>query len=249
MEETVNIKQLFQTLKKRLWLIVLVPIIVAICTAIVNFFILTPIYEAKTQLLVNQAKSEQQFYNSGEVQTNIQLINTYSVIIKSPKVLEQVKENLHLKRTLEDLDEQVTVTSAKDSQVVEVAVRDQSPKAGAKIANEIAKVFQKEVLSVMNVDNVSVLSPAVVKSEMKPIKPEPLINIIIALIISFILSIGLALLLEYLDNTIKTEEDVEDLLKLPVVGVITAISDVPKASNSREMASRQQRTRGETFGS
>ena len=94
MEETISLKELFQTLKKRMSLIVLITAIAVIVSGIVSYFLITPIYQASTQLLVNQAKSEQTAYNPSEVQTNLQLINTYNVIIKSPAILDKVAASI-----------------------------------------------------------------------------------------------------------------------------------------------------------
>ena len=94
MEETISLKELFQTLKKRLGLIVVITALAVIVSGIVSFFMITPIYQASTQLLVNQAKSEQAEYNTSTVQTNLQLINTYNVIIKSPAILDKVAASI-----------------------------------------------------------------------------------------------------------------------------------------------------------
>ncbi|MEI2447356.1 YveK family protein [Priestia megaterium] len=251
MEETINLKELFQTLKKRLWLIGLITIVAAIISAIISFFVLTPMYQSQTQILVNQAKSDQQLYNANEVQTNIQLINTYNVIIKSPAILDKVKKDLDLDTTFEELNEQIQVSSAKDSQVVEITVENPSPHEAAKIANKTAEVFQTQISKIMKIDNVSVLSKAEVKSTVTPVKPQPLSNIVISIIVGLIMGIGLAFLLEYLDNTIKTEQDIETILELPVIGAITNIKEVPKATNVAARAPLNSRApqRGETYGS
>ncbi|GAB1772414.1 MULTISPECIES: YveK family protein [Priestia] len=251
MEETISLKELFQTLKKRLWLIGLIMIIAAIISAVVSFFILTPIYQSKTQILVNQAKSDQQLYTGTEVQTNIQLINTYNVIIKSPAILDKVKEELNLNRTVDELNNQITVSSAKDSQVVEITVEDESPYIAAQIANKTAEVFQTQVSKIMKIDNVSILSKAEVKANVSPVKPQPWINIAIAILVGLIIGIGLVFLLEYLDNTIKTEQDIETILELPVIGAITNIKEIPKATNvaARAPLNTRAQQRGETYGS
>ncbi|UYT84624.1 YveK family protein [Priestia megaterium] len=251
MEETISLKELFQTLKKRLWLIGLITIIAAIISAVISFFILTPIYQTQTQILVNQAKSDQQLYTGTEVQTNIQLINTYNVIIKSPAILDKVKKELDLDRTVDELNDQVTVSSAKDSQVVEITVQDQSPYVAAQIANKTAEVFQTEISKIMKIDNVSILSKAEVKENVSPVKPQPLLNIAVAIVIGLIVGTGLAFLLEYLDNTIKTEQDIEGILELPVIGAITNIKEVPKTTNVAARAPLNTRApqRGETYGS
>lgn len=251
MEDAINFKRVFQMLRKRFWIISVITLVITIISAILSFFVLTPIYESKTQILVNQAKSDQQLYNATEVQTNIQLINTYNVIIKSPAILDKVKDDLNLHSTIDELNNQISVSSATDSQVVEITVQDPSPYVSAKIANKTAEVFRDEISKIMNVDNVSILSKATVKSDVSPVKPQPLINIGIALIMGLVISVAIVILMEYLDNTIKTEEDIENILDLPVMGVINNIEDIsPEAIPSRNnITTSTQRRRGETVGS
>ncbi|MED4034868.1 YveK family protein [Priestia megaterium] len=250
MEETISLRELFQVLRKRLWLIVLITIIAATVSAVISFFVLTPVYESKTQILVNQAKNDQQLYNNQTVQTNVQLINTYNDIIKSPAILDKVIKELKLDGSAQSLSGQIQVTNAENSQVAQIVVQDTSSKRATEIANTTASVFKKEVPKIMNVDNVSVLSKATLGESASPVKPQPLMNIAIAVVLGLMVGIGLSFLLEYLDNTLKTEQDIENLLELPVMGVITTIKDVPKATNvQRPDVTARVPQRGETLGS
>ncbi|WP_419881730.1 YveK family protein [Peribacillus sp. B-H-3] len=246
MEETISLKELFSTIRKRLSLILIITVLAAMASAVVSYFFLTPIYEASTQILVNQTKDKNAVYNPNEVQTNLQLINTYNVIIKSPVILDKVVSNLNLDGTGRGLSNKITVASEQNSQVVNITVDDPNPVTAAEIANNTAEVFQKQVVSIMKVDNVKILSKADVADYPSPVKPKPLLNIAIALIVGLLAAIGLTFLLEYLDNTIKTEQDIEKLLELPVLGVITTINE------QEDMNSRTGRTakgRGESIGS
>src|SRR4051812_9429475 len=101
MEETISLKELLETLKKRLIMIILITMTFGLVSGVISYFFLTPIYQASTQILVNQAKSEQSVYSPSEVQTNLQLINTYNVIIKSSPILDKVAEELKLDMTTE----------------------------------------------------------------------------------------------------------------------------------------------------
>ncbi|WP_310877403.1 YveK family protein [Priestia megaterium] len=250
MEETISLRELFAVLRKRLWLIVLITIIVATVSAVISFFVLTPVYQSKTQILVNQAKSDEQLYNMQAVQTNVQLINTYNDIIKSPAILDKVVKGLKLDGTAASLSGQIQVTSAQNSQVAQIVVQDTSAKRATDIANTTAAVFQKEVPKIMNVDNVKVLSKAALGENASPVKPQPLLNVAIAIVVGLMVGVGLSFLLEYLDNTLKTEQDIENILELPVMGVITTIKDVPKATNvQRPDLTARVPQRGETFGS
>lgn len=248
MEETISLKELAETLKKRLRLIVLITIAAALISGIISYFVLTPIYQSSTQLLVNQAKTEQQLYNPAEVQTNLQLISTYNVIMKSPAILEKVSQNLDLDLTTEQLSSKITVSSEQDSQVVNISVQDENPGLAADIANETARVFQKEIANIMNVDNVSILAPAEIGENPSPVKPQPLLNIAIAIVVGLMAGVGLAFLLEYLDNTIKSEQDIEKLLGLPVLGGVTTISAAASRS-AKKTPEQKKAVRGESVGS
>ncbi|MCM3150860.1 Wzz/FepE/Etk N-terminal domain-containing protein [Priestia megaterium] len=225
MEESIDLKQLFGVIKKRIWLITLLTIIAATISGVVSFFVLTPVYEANTQILVNQAKSKEQFYNSSELQTNVQLIQTYNDIIKSPAILGEVTKQLNLDMTPKQLSNQIQVTNSQDSQVAHIVVQDTNARLAVKIANTTASVFKKEVPKIMSIDNVSILAKAELDESLSPIKPQPLINIAIAIVVGLMLGIGLSFLLEYLDNSIKDERDIDQIMELPVIGVISLIDE------------------------
>ncbi|RST59494.1 capsular biosynthesis protein [Siminovitchia terrae] len=247
MEETISLRELMGTIRKRLNLIVLITMATVLISGIVSYFVITPIYQSSTQLLVNQAKSDQPMVNPGEIQTNLQLINTYNVIIKSPAILDQVNEDLDLGMTVSQLNEKITVQNERDSQVVNITVQDPDPNKAVEIANQIATVFQKEIVNIMNVDNVSILAKAEVGETPSPVKPKPLLNIAIAFVVGIMAGIGIAFLLEYLDNTVKTEQDVEKLLELPVLGAIATFEEQDMQKMSR--IERSPRLRSETLGS
>jgi capsular polysaccharide biosynthesis protein len=244
MEETISLRELFYTLRKRMWLIISIAFVATLISGILSFYVITPIYQSSTQLLVNQEKSDQPMYNIGEIQTNLQLINTYNVIIKSPRVLDLVAKELDMDVTAEQLNSKITVGSEKDSQVLNITVQDPDPYRATDIANTTAQVFQKEIVKIMNVDNVSILAVAKTKENPAPIKPQPVLNIAIALVVGLMLGVGLSFLLEYLDNTIKNEMDVEKVLGLPVLG---AINTIEEKETIRSFMNKKQDVRGETF--
>ncbi|VXB78337.1 modulator of PtkA protein tyrosine kinase activity; modulation of biofilm formation [Bacillus mycoides] len=247
MEETISLKELFYILKKRLAMILVIAFGAAIVSAIISFFFMTPIYQSSTQILVNQKKQEGAMIQAGEIQTNIQLTNTYKVIIKSPVVLDQVNEKLHLNMTAQALTEKINVANEKDSQVISVTAEDKDPKLARDIANATADVFKGEVAKIMNVDNVTVLSKAEVAENQSPIKPRPMLNVAIAFVVGLMAAVGLAFLLEYLDNTVKKEEDVENLLGLPVLGIVARMDE--ETANVKSHASSSRKVRGQTIGS
>ncbi|MFJ7991183.1 YveK family protein [Peribacillus frigoritolerans] len=223
MEETISIKDIFKTLKKRWKLIFLLTLIAALISGTISYFLLTPVYESSTQILVNQKQSENQL-DSTQIRSNIDMINTYSVIIKSPAILDKVIEELELDKNVDQLSQKITINSQENSQVFSLTVQDSNPTKAVEIANTVSETFQKEIKNIMNVDNVTVLAKAEIKENPTPVKPNPLLNIAIAIVVGVMAGIGLAFLLEYMDNTVKDEDDIERLLELPILGSIQKIS-------------------------
>ncbi|MEK4012848.1 YveK family protein [Peribacillus sp. FSL M8-0224] len=223
MEETISINDILKTLKKRWKLIMLLTLIAALISGTISYFLLTPVYESSTQILVNQKKSENQL-DSNQIQSNIDMINTYGVIIKSPAILEKVIDELDLKLSVEQLSGKITINSQENSQVFSLTVQDSNPTQAVEIANTVSSTFQKEIKDIMNVDNVSILAKAEIKENPTPVKPNPLMNIAIAVVVGLMAGVGLAFLLEYMDNTIRDEKDIETLLDLPLLGSIQKIS-------------------------
>ncbi len=239
MEETISFQVLFATLKKRFGLIIGTTVVAIIIAAAISYFYLTPTYQASTQILVNQEQVEKQSFDSQDIQTNLQLINTYNVIIKTPFILSKVIENLNLDTTPAELSNQLTVNSEQNSQVVNLTVQNPDSYKAVDIANTIAEVFQKEIVNLMQVDNVNILSPAVYVEDPKPVKPNKELNVAIAAVIGLMIGVGIAFLLEYLDTTVKTESDIEELLGLPVLGLVSPISrkDVNTATDAPQKGS------------
>ena len=241
MEETISLQDLFKTMKKRMSLIISLTIIAVTLSGLVSFLFLTPIYQASTQILINQEKADVTAFNSQDIQTNLQLINTYNVIIKSPVILSKVIEQLDLETTPTALNSKITVNNEQDSQVVNISVQDPNPSVAVDIANTTASVFQNEIIKLMKVDNVSLLTPAILAENPAPVKPDPILNMAIAAVIGLMLGVGIAFLLDYLDTTVKNEQDIEELLNLPILGLISSISDKDIMDSKVQVTPRRKR--------
>ncbi|MFS0688846.1 Wzz/FepE/Etk N-terminal domain-containing protein [Sporosarcina sp. 179-K 8C2 HS] len=225
-EETISLHDLFRVLKRRSVFIISTALFAVILTGIISYFFLTPIYQASTQILINQKQTEQIQVNAQDIQTNIQLINTYTVIIKSPAILSKVIENLDLDTTPALLEKKIKVETTQDSQVIKISVNDPEHYKSVDIANTIVEVLQEEIQILMNVNNVYILSPAVYLENPLPAKPNPLLNMTIAAVSGLMIGVGIAFLINYLDMTVKTERDIEELLGFPVIGIVSPITEV-----------------------
>lgn len=226
METTIKLSDLIKILKRFAFLIISIMIVFIGIAVALNYFVLKPIYKAETQILVNQKyEKKDQYPSSQQIDADLQLINTYNVIIKSPVILSKVINNLNLDRTPEELNKQISVSSTNNSQVLSIQVENPSAAKAVEISNEVAQVFESEIPRLMKVDNINILSIAKLDENPTPVKPNKILNIGIAAIIGLLLGIGIAILIETFDTKIKSERDIEEILDVPIIGSISAISD------------------------
>ncbi len=217
MEERIDLSKLFLILKKNMKYLIVLPIVFLALSMVITFVFMTPKYSSSTQVLVNQKETDNQIM-AQQVQSNLQLVNTYSEIIKSPRILDKVSKNLKGKYSSKEISGMLTVSNQAESQILNIAVENESREAATRVANEIANVFSKDVSKIMNVDNVSILSKADTKGNQ--ISPKPLLNSVVGIFLGLIVALIVIFSKEMLDKRIKTEEDVAEVLDLPVLGTI-----------------------------
>lgn len=244
MNETVNLREILLVLSKRWVVILLVTSIFTIGTALVSVFQLTPIYQAKTEILVNRSlnSNPEGVLSVAEIDSNLKLIETYRVIIESPRVMERVVESLGQGASMEALLLHTKVEPVKDSQVISITVEDPDQARAVLIANTIATTFQVEVVKMLSMNNVHILAEARHNPAAKPVSPKPLLNSIIGFVLGLASSIGVVFFMEHLDTRLRSEKEVEEYLGLPVLATIAVID---KKSKKHFRKKRVEEVRGE----
>jgi Capsular polysaccharide biosynthesis protein len=223
----VELKQYLQIIMKKWWLIVAIVIIAVAATGMKSYFFTTPIYQAKATLIVNQSPQQAgvEALNLGLLQSNVMLINSYKKIIESAFIMEKVVEqNPSLGISADQLSQRVKVTSASESQVMEILYTDSSYKQAAQIVNAISEIFKDQIPRIMQIDNVTILDKAGESDLPDPVNNSPLLNMLISFIVSCMLAVGIIFLLDYLDDTIKSETEMLQTLETPVLAMIDKIS-------------------------
>jgi len=232
MNETISLQELFSILRKSFWRILALTIVAALISFAVSSFLIKPTYQAGTQILVTPKKQENNIIDAQQVQSSVTLVNTYRVIIKSPAILEKVqKEVSDAPSSVSALNNMITVESEQNSQVINVSVQSKDAALASDIANSVANVFSEDIPKLMNVDNVKVLSVSGIPTS--PVSPNIILNTAIAAVVGFLLGVGLAFLREVLDRRIRTEEQVQQILDLPVLGSIPDIDSKVFKSSSK----------------
>ena len=203
-----------------MWLIGLSAIICGLISGLVSFFVLKPVYEANTSLVVNkEVKNETiQMATTDDLNYVQKLAITYGEIIKSRTVITSTIEKLKLDTTYEELVGAVSVSNVADTQIIKISVQDNNPVIATKICNTIPQIFTKEVQRIVKASGVEVIDKAIVPKN--PIKPNKTMNIAIAMVLGVMASVFIIFLMEALDNKIKKPEDIETCIGIPVLGTV-----------------------------
>ncbi|WP_081015935.1 YveK family protein [Paraclostridium sordellii] len=232
MEETIDLKEYFLIIKKKAWIIALITSMAMLASGIISFFVLSPVYQTKTTLIVNSDKAPGTDVITGDqISVSQKLAVTYGEIIKSKTVLDEVANQLKIKGGYQTIEKKLTVSPVADTQILEISVEDTNPQRAADIANTIPAAFTKEVKRITKANNVEVIDKAIVPKS--PIKPNKIMNIMISAILGIMASLFVIFLLEYMDNKIKSPQDIEKHLGLPLLGVIPNERKVRKGGKRR----------------
>ena len=220
--EEIDLKDLFEYFKGKIsWII----ISIAIALVIGNIYTMVtrvPYYKSSTSLvLVSEHGSDNSSYNTSEQQLNKNLVGTYSEIIKSKMVLNTVITNLGLNYTATELQNNITVSSVSNTEVIKITVSDPDNTLAAKISDETANVFVQEVNKFYKLNNVTILDKAEVS--LKPYNVNYIKDNIIYFIVGLILSCGVIFIFFYFDTTIKTSDEIEKKLGLTVIGTVPKV--------------------------
>lgn len=230
MEETISLKEIIDILRKHLAAIFLSLFAGLALAGVVTFFILTPKYSSQAQLIVTLPQTETT--NANDVNTNLQMINTYKELVTGDLVINEVKNQLEteygIDKSVPDLKDAIEVTQSQNSLMFSIKATDTSSVYAANIANTTALVFQENAKDVLNVDKISIISNA--QASTTPVSPNNKINLAIGLVLGLIVGVGIAFLLELLDRTVKDDKFVTENLGFTILGTVPQMS--PKELNA-----------------
>lgn len=224
--ESVDLIEILYSLKKRWTLILMVTLVITLLVGVYSFFIASPMYESTVSIYVfKQISADQSGTTYNEIMLNNQLAKNYRVLILSRNVLSEVQENLNIGEdiTYEQLKSNISVSLEQDTSYLNIKVKNINPQNAANIANEIANVFGYKVKEIMNIDNVTVIDQA--QPQINPISPNKKVNMALGVVIGLVLSVGLAIAIDFFDTRIKYPEDIKRRYDLPIIGAIPVITE------------------------
>ena len=228
-EKTVEISlsDILEVLKKSWKLIIILGIIGVLIGFIVNWYVLVPTYTASSRLYIMNSTSGGNYTENGDLivsttdlSSSLMLSKDYVEILKSSRVTSAAQQRMGL---LSLRDYAISVNSGTDTRMIRIVVRGADQKGVAKLANILTEEFTACVQQIMHMDNVTVIDSATVPAN--PSGPAKLKNTFLSGMAGVFLALAIAFLRFFLDTTIKTSEDIERQLNLPVLAKVPLFTE------------------------
>lgn len=222
--EELDLKELFMIFWNRKLEIILITLIMIAIGVIYSYFFIVPQYSATTTLVLAQSsstvdKNGEAAITQADLTINSKLVSTYSELVKSKAVLSEVVESLGVEGLKEDnIRNNITVQSRKDTEIIEITVKNLDPNLAAQISNKIAEIFSEKVVEIYSISNIYILDRA--EPNENPCNINHAKDIVIFAFIGIVISAVFVLVANMLDTTIKTEQDIENSTGLLVLSSI-----------------------------
>ncbi len=227
----INLGEFFHFLRKHILFLLFMIVMVFLICFLYFYLIKKPIYSSNVQLTLTGVKDEGEKITTNDIALNTKMIPTYQEVITSRKVLEKVILDLRLNRTIESLASNIKISAVTDSMVLTIRVTDSNAIVAKNIANEVAKVFSREIQELYNIQNITFLDSAIVNES--PININEVKFGAISVFCSFFFAFGSLFVVFYLDKTLKSIDQVSNQLGMIVLGGVPLHNDKNKKSKRK----------------
>lgn len=215
--DEIDLLELFQLLMDNLFLIIGLSVIGLILAFAYTTFLVKPTYSSESTVFIQPTVKENQV-SASDLTTNQKLTATYTQIAKSNKVLDQVWPSFRTELTKKQISSALTIKSIGDTQIISFSAITNDPRLSMNLVNNVVDIFMLEVKDIMEINNLTVLDRGQLNEDR--VGPNRTLNVVIGTMLGFMLGIGIALLKMMLNRSVKTRNDAEKLLNLPVLGEI-----------------------------
>ena len=219
-EQVLSIKDIGNILRKRLSMIIVIILITTIGAIGITYFVIEPTYTTTAALLIGKKNISEEGteYNSSDVQMYQKLMGTYAKVVQSKDVIKRAIERGNLSLTYGQISSSLSVSTSDADQILTLSYTSKTPQEGVEVLNPLIEEFDETSKEIISNGEMFVLTTPEMPSS--PSAPNKKMNIMVGVALGIMIGVSLALFLEYIDDSVKTNEDVELLLNVPVIGAV-----------------------------
>ena len=236
-EIEIDLLQLWNAVRHRIWLVLLAGFIVADIAFAITKFLITPMYSSSATMLV--VTKETTLSSLADLQLGSQLTNDYEILISSRPVLQQTVEELNLDISYKRLRSMITISNPNDSRMLIISTMQPDPELAKSVVDTVAQISSEYIAEKMEVT-----APKIIEEGEVPIfqsSPNLLRNTAIGGMLGILAAVFLICVAVILNDSIQTEDDIERYLQLPVLAVVPDKSGSSRKSAGRKKSANQKR--------
>ena len=236
-EIEIDLLQLWNAVRHRIWLVLLAGFIVADIAFAITKFLITPMYSSSATMLV--VTKETTLSSLADLQLGSQLTNDYEILISSRPVLQQTVEELNLDISYKRLRSMITISNPNDSRMLIISTLQADPELAKNVVDTVAEISSEYIAEKMEVT-----APKIIEEGEVPINqssPSLLRNTAIGGMLGILAAVFLICVAVILNDSIQTEDDIERYLQLPVLAVVPDKSGSSRKSAGRKKSANQKR--------
>lgn len=236
-EIEIDLREVFYAIKKRILAIMAVTILGAAIAGAYTQFLVTPMYSATSMMLV--LTKETTLSSLADLQIGSQLTQDYSMLLTTRTVLQSVVDNLELDMTYEELEERVEITYPQDTRIMEITVTYPDPEMAKTIVDELASVGAAFIENQMEVVPPKIIEEGEIPEQ--PTSPSRSRNVALGALAGLVLAAGVVVVLSIMDDTIKSEDDIEKYLGLSTLASIPDRKDYITGKSKKKTLKKKHR--------
>jgi len=228
----IDLQRLFGAVLHKIWLIILAAVVCAVVTVLVTVYFITPQYESSAMFYVNNnslSLGDTSFsIESGDITAAKSLVDSYIVILNTPTTLKEVIDYADVERNHMELARMITAEAVNDTEIFQVVVTSPDPVEAEKLASAISHILPARIRNIIEGTSARIVDTAVLPT--KPSSPNYTTNTLIGFLVGFVLMVIIVVLQEAFDVTIRTEEDMLQACKHPVLASVPDMGAPSKGS-------------------
>ena len=231
--EEINIKEFLSFIKEKLLFVFAIVLVSLLVVCAYDLIIKVPKYSTYTTIALVKSNTDNTALTQTDVMLNKNLVNTYTEIVKSKKVLKEVKKELGLDDSIESLSKEISVSSVNETEIIKIAVEDRNPRKAYNLSKYVSRVFMEEIQNIYEMNNVSIVD----EPEVSKIVSNNTLkrDLVLGFAGGLFISVGILFVIFYFDDTIKYHDDIEEELNLPVLARVfkSRIEDLNKKKKKK----------------
>lgn len=245
-EMEIDVGRVVRAVLDQAWLVCLVTALCAMITIVGTYFLITPKYQASAKFYVNNSSrlpgDGVSSMSSGDLSTSRNLVDSYMVILNTKETLLDVIEYSQSKLSFEDVQEMIEAKAVNETEIFEVIITSTDPHEALRLADAISEVLPRRISTIIDGTSAKVVETAVLPVE--PSSPSYLMNAVIGALLGFMVMVTVIVLREVFDVTIRSEEDIEQCCKHPI---LAAVPDMTAPSKGGSYYEKSKKSKGGAY--